>query len=51
MDYSALIVVDVQNAFIEGGTLPVPHGAEVVPVINRIAPVFVTRRHSLHYAP
>jgi len=40
MDYSALIVVDVQNAFIEGGTLPVPHGAEVVPVINRIALVF-----------
>jgi nicotinamidase/pyrazinamidase len=36
---SVLIVVDVQNCFI-GGTLAVPHGAEVVPVINRIAPAF-----------
>jgi nicotinamidase/pyrazinamidase len=36
---AALIVVDVQNCFI-GGTLPVPHGEEVVPVINRIAPAF-----------
>jgi nicotinamidase/pyrazinamidase len=36
----ALIVVDVQNCFIPGGTLAVPHGAEVVPVINRIAPAF-----------
>jgi nicotinamidase/pyrazinamidase len=35
-----LIVVDVQNCFIAGGTLPVPHGEEVVPVINRIAPAF-----------
>jgi len=34
-----LLVVDVQNCFISG-TLPVPHGAEVVPVINRIAPAF-----------
>ena len=32
-------MVDVQNCFI-GGTLPVPHGADVVPVINRIAPAF-----------
>jgi nicotinamidase/pyrazinamidase len=36
----ALIVVDVQNCFIPGGTLAVPHGADVVPVINRIAPAF-----------
>jgi nicotinamidase/pyrazinamidase len=36
---SVLIVVDVQNCFI-GGSLAVPHGAEVVPVINRIAPAF-----------
>jgi nicotinamidase/pyrazinamidase len=35
-----LIVVDVQNCFIPGGTLAVPHGAEVVPVINRLAPAF-----------
>lgn len=37
---SALIVVDVQNCFVDGGTLPVKGGAEVVSVINRIAPAF-----------
>jgi nicotinamidase/pyrazinamidase len=37
---SALVVVDVQNCFIAGGTLPVPHGEDVVPIINRIAPAF-----------
>ena len=37
---SALIVVDVQNCFVPGGTLPVNNGQEVVPVINRIAPAF-----------
>jgi nicotinamidase/pyrazinamidase len=37
---SALIVVDVQNCFIAGGTLAVPHGEDVVPVINKIAPAF-----------
>ena len=37
---SVLLVVDVQNCFITGGTLPVPHGEDVVPVINRIAPAF-----------
>jgi nicotinamidase/pyrazinamidase len=36
---SVLIVVDVQNCFISG-SLAVPHGGEVVPVINRIAPAF-----------
>ena len=37
---SALIVVDVQNCFVTGGTLPVKGGEEVVPVINRIAGAF-----------
>lgn len=37
---SALIVVDVQNCFVTGGTLPVAKGEEVVPVINRIAAGF-----------
>lgn len=36
---SVLIVVDVQNCFITGA-LAVPHGEDVVPVINRIAPGF-----------
>lgn len=39
-DKSALIVVDVQNCFVDGGTLPVKGGAEVVPVINRLAKSF-----------
>ena len=39
---AALIVVDVQNCFVDGGTLPVKGGAEVVPVINRIAAAFET---------
>jgi nicotinamidase/pyrazinamidase len=37
---SALIVVDVQNCFIDGGTLPVKGGADVVPVINKLAGAF-----------
>src|SRR6478752_4485152 len=37
---AALIVVDVQNCFIDGGTLPVKGGAEVVPVINKLAASF-----------
>lgn len=31
----ALLIVDVQNDFCPGGALPVPHGDEVVPVLNR----------------
>ena len=37
---AALIVVDVQNCFVEGGTLPVGKGAEVVPIINKLASAF-----------
>ena len=37
---AALIVVDVQNCFVDGGTLPVAKGAEVVPVINKLAAAF-----------
>jgi nicotinamidase/pyrazinamidase len=32
---SALLVVDVQKDFCDGGTLPVPDGDRVVPVLNR----------------
>ncbi len=39
-EQAALIVVDVQNCFVPGGTLAVAKGDEVVPVINRIAPAF-----------
>jgi nicotinamidase/pyrazinamidase len=37
---AALIVVDVQNCFVTGGTLPVKDGEQVVPVINALAPKF-----------
>ena len=37
---AALIVVDVQNCFVTGGTLPVAKGEEVVPVINKLSAAF-----------
>jgi len=37
---SALIVVDVQNCFLPGGSLAVKDGDQVIPVINRIAQGF-----------
>ena len=36
----ALIVVDMQRDFCPGGTLGVPGGDEIIPVINRIVPFF-----------
>jgi nicotinamidase/pyrazinamidase len=36
----ALIIVDVQNDFCQGGALAVPKGDEVVPVVNRLARAF-----------
>ena len=37
---SVLIVVDVQNCFIPGGSLAVQKGDEVVPIINKLAKAF-----------
>jgi nicotinamidase/pyrazinamidase len=37
---SALVVVDVQNCFLPGGSLAVKAGDEIIPVINRIAKSF-----------
>ncbi len=37
---AALVVVDVQNCFLPGGTLPVKEGDQVIPVINRLAGAF-----------
>src|SRR6516165_308041 len=37
---SALIVVDVQNCFLPGGSLAVKDGDQVIPVINRLAKGF-----------
>ncbi|QDW41735.1 bifunctional nicotinamidase/pyrazinamidase [Bradyrhizobium sp. KBS0727] len=39
-DASALLVIDVQNCFLPGGSLAVKDGDQVVPVINRIAKNF-----------
>ncbi len=36
----ALIVADVQRDFCPGGTLGVPGGDEVIPMINRLVPMF-----------
>ena len=38
---AALIVTDVQNCFVDGGTLPVKGGADIVPIINKLAPAFL----------
>lgn len=35
-----LIVIDIQNDFCPGGNLPVPHGDEVIPLINRLGSQF-----------
>ena len=39
-DKSVLIVVDVQNCFLPGGSLAVKAGDEIVPLINKIAKAF-----------
>jgi nicotinamidase/pyrazinamidase len=53
---SALIVVDVQNCFLPGGSLAVKEGDQVVPVINRIAKgfenvVMTQDWHTPHHIP
>ncbi len=39
----ALIIVDVQNDFLPGGSLAVPEGDRVVPVLNRYIELFHSR--------
>ena len=39
----ALLIVDVQNDFLPGGSLAVPRGDEVVPVLNSYLHIFVAR--------
>ncbi len=39
-DGAALLVIDVQNCFLPGGSLAVKEGDQVVPVINKIAKSF-----------
>jgi len=51
-DDAALLVVDVQNGFISlAEELPVPGGAEVVPIINRLMPLFRVRVASQDWHP
>jgi nicotinamidase/pyrazinamidase len=39
-DQDVFLVVDLQNDFCPGGKLAVPHGDEVVPLVNRVAARF-----------
>ena len=39
-DKSALLIIDVQKCFLPNGTLPVPEGEAVIPVINSIRDQF-----------
>ncbi len=39
----ALLIVDVQNDFLPGGSLAVPQGDDVVPALNRYSAAFRTR--------
>ncbi|TAE49964.1 MAG: bifunctional nicotinamidase/pyrazinamidase [Bacteroidetes bacterium] len=36
----ALILVDIQNDFVPGGALAVAEGDQIVPIVNRIQPLF-----------
>ena len=40
----ALLVVDVQNDFLPGGSLAVPHGDEVIPPLNHCLALFGARK-------
>jgi nicotinamidase/pyrazinamidase len=40
----ALLIVDVQNDFLPGGSLPVARGDEVVPALNRYLQIFAEHR-------
>ena len=37
---NTLIIVDIQYDFLPGGALAVPHGDEIIPIVNRIQPRF-----------
>jgi nicotinamidase/pyrazinamidase len=50
-EQAALIVVDVQNDFCPGGALAVADGDAVVPIINRIAPLFAVRAFTQDWHP
>jgi nicotinamidase/pyrazinamidase len=35
-----LAIIDVQNCFLPGGTLPVPEGDKIIPLVNRLGGLF-----------
>jgi nicotinamidase/pyrazinamidase len=39
-DADVLVVTDVQNCFLPGGTLPVPEGDKIIPIINKLGTLF-----------
>ncbi|MFH1625976.1 MAG: nicotinamidase [Pseudomonadota bacterium] len=40
MDKEALVIVDLQNDFCEGGALEVPGASEIIPIINKLVDRF-----------
>ncbi|RDC63773.1 bifunctional nicotinamidase/pyrazinamidase [Adhaeribacter pallidiroseus] len=36
----ALLLIDIQNDFLPGGALAVPHGHQIIPVVNQLQPHF-----------
>ncbi|GAB2951390.1 bifunctional nicotinamidase/pyrazinamidase [Hymenobacter coalescens] len=36
----ALLLIDIQNDFVPGGALQVAHGDEIIPLVNRLQPLF-----------
>ncbi len=52
---SVLLIIDVQNCFLPGGTLPVKGGNEIIPIINGLGRkfanvVFTQDWHTKHHA-
>lgn len=41
---SAFLIIDLQNDFCPGGSLAVPHGNEIVPVVNRCLELFAEKK-------
>ena len=40
LNMDALLVIDIQNDFLPGGSLAVPQGDDVIPVVNALMPEF-----------
>lgn len=47
----ALLIVDLQNDFLPKGALAVPHGDEIIPIINQLASYFKVVVTSLDWHP